>query len=38
MEEFLITIFLAPIAVFFLFSMFIGIGLTVAILRDTFFN
>lgn len=37
MIEILVTIFLAPIAVFFLFSMFIGIGLTVAILRDTFF-
>lgn len=36
MLEILTTIFFALIAVFFLFSMFIGIGLTVAILRDFF--
>lgn len=36
MLETLVTIFFVPIAIFFLFSLFIGIGLTVAILRDFF--
>lgn len=36
MLEALMTIFFTIIAAFFLFSMFIGIGLTVAILRDFF--